>query len=221
MKSNRRAILGVFLVVIGSLLLLDNLNILPDLPRQLFSFPVLLIAIGLFNLFTGNRGAAIILLVLGAFFYIEKFTYLQIDIHTWWPAILVIIGLAFILRKRAENLSSNEITEKSFDDLTLFGGSQKRVTSQEWRGGRITNIFGGSDIDLREASPVDGATIEIFNLFGGCKIIVPPHWNVSIETTAILGGFEDKREPAKGTSDYTIHIKGFIILGGGELKSSR
>jgi predicted membrane protein len=221
MHSNRRAILGVFLVIIGGVLLLDNLNILPGLPRQLFSWPILLILIGVFNLFTGNRGAAIILIAIGGVFFVQRFTHFYFDFRTWWPAVLVVIGLAFILRKRSGNLSSGEISDKSFDDLNLFGGSKKRITSPELHGGQITSVFGGSEIDLRDATPVDGAVIEVFTLFGGCKLIIPPHWNVSIETTAILGGFDDKREPSKGTSDYTVYIKGVTILGGGEIKSAR
>lgn len=220
MRSNRRALFGAILILVGLLLIMDNLHIIPHIPRDLFSWPVIFIFIGLFNLVSGNRSAAVIFIAIGSLFYLHHYWYF--DFRTYWPAILVIIGLVILLRRRdmAQRRSSGT-DDKYFDDLNIFGGSSKRFTSKNLEGGRVTNIFGGSDIDLRETSPVDGATIEIFTLFGGCNIIVPAHWDVSIQTTAIFGGFDDKRESSDAKSNYKVYIRGFTMFGGGDLKSSK
>lgn len=218
MQSNRRAILGILLVLVGILLLLDNLGVIPGLPRYLFTWTSFFFLIAIINLISGNRGGALIFASIGAFLVLER--NLDIDFQVYWPVILVIIGLAILLKRRADSVNA-EIGDRYFDDLNIFGGSNKRFTSQHLDGGKITNIFGASDIDLRDALPRDGATIRVFTLFGSCDIIVPAHWNVEMDTTAIFGAFEDKRDKVAETSEFTLRIKGITIFGGGDIKSSK
>lgn len=219
LQSNRRLFFGIFLILIGIIILLDNLMIIPDLPDYVFSWPGIFIIIAVFNLISGNRGAALIFGSIGGIFFLER--YMDIDFKTYWPVILVIIGLSIVLKRRTARGSNPVINEDFFDDLNVFGGSEKRFTSQNLKGGKITNIFGGSDIDLREARPVDGCTLEVFTMFGGCDILVPAHWKVAIDTTSVFGGFSDVRETTADKSDFTVYIKGMTIFGAGELKSSK
>lgn len=217
-QANRRAILGIFLVLIGLLILLENLRIIPDLPWWLFTWQMLLIAIGVVNLLAGNRTAAIILIGIGGIFLMDELYF--IDFRDWWPVILIVIGLAFIFRQRNHRLSQDTLNENFFDSLNIFGGGNQRITSHKLEGGRITSIFGGSEIDLREAKPVSGATIDIFALFGGAEIRVPTEWNVKVEVISILGGFSDKRDQTVQEEDAPlVVIKGMAIFGGGEVKS--
>ena len=53
-SSNKRAITGLILVLIGALFLLDNLGYGIDLPRWLFSWPIVFVGIAVINIFTGN-----------------------------------------------------------------------------------------------------------------------------------------------------------------------
>lgn len=218
MQSNRRALLGILLVLVGLMLLLDNLGIIPGLPQYLFTWPSLFFLIAVVNLVSGNRGGALIFASIGAFLVLER--NVHIDFEVYWPVILVIIGLAILLRRRTHGLNV-EISDRYFDDMNIFGGGTKRFTSQNLQGGRITNVFGGSEIDLRDALPSDGATIQVFTMFGGSKIIVPPHWTVVLQTTCIFGAFDDKREKSLERSDFKMYVKGFAMFGGGEIKSSK
>ena len=97
--ANRRAILGVFLIVLGAFFLLDNFGILPPLPWWVISWQMLLIAIGVFNLITGNRSAAVILMAIGGVFLFSEFY--PFRFRDWWPLILVIIGISFIFRQKS------------------------------------------------------------------------------------------------------------------------
>ncbi len=196
---------------------MDNLHILPRMPWWLFTWQMLLIAIGLFNLLVGNRGPAIVLIAIGAIFLLDDLYYF--DWGDLWPIILVVIGLVFIFRQRSGNWANRTTDENYFDSLNIFGGGNQKITSHKLEGGKITSIFGGSEVDLREAKPVDGATIEVFAMFGGSSIIVPQDWNVRVEVAAILGGFEDKRTIVKVENAPTVVIKGTVILGGGDVKS--
>lgn len=214
---NRRAILGIFLVVVGLLILLENLRMIPSLPWWLFTWQMLLIALGVINLLSGNRTAAIILIGIGGVFLLEDMYY--IDFRDWWPLILIIIGLAFLFRQRQYS-KSREMEDDYFDALNIFGGGNQRVSSHKLQGGKITSIFGGSEVDLRDAKPVSGATIDLFALFGGAELRVPTEWNVKVEVISILGGFSDKRDLTAQEDDAPlVVIKGLAIFGGGEVKS--
>ncbi|MDH5610284.1 MAG: cell wall-active antibiotics response protein [Cyclobacteriaceae bacterium] len=215
--ANRRAILGLFLIFIGVLFLLNNLDLLPRLPWWVFTWEMLLITIGLFNLITGNRTPAIILIGIGSFFLIKDAFYW--NWRDYWPVILIIIGVAFIFRQK-KTMNSNVLNENFFDALNIFGGGNQRIVSQKLEGGKVTCIFGGCEVDLRESRPVAGASIEVFTLFGGTELIVPSDWNVKIEVTSILGGFADKRKTTQASEHSPmVTIRGMTLLGGGEIKS--
>ena len=108
------------------------------------------------------------------------------------------------------------------DEFNIFSGSEKKISIKNFRGGTITSIFGGSDIDMTDAE-LSGETnvIEIFYMFGGSTIIVPNDWVVLNKVTSIFGGFSDKRKvTTSNTRDTkkTLIIKGMIMFGGGEIK---
>ena len=216
-----KEVIAIIFIVIGATLLLDNLNIIPGLPSYLFSWPALLIIIGVFSFLNGNRTGAVIMIGTGGFFLIQRISSYYFDLKLYWPVILVIVGLAFLFRYRGPRVVSGSLEDSYFDDINIFSGGNKRITSKELKGGKVTNIFGGSEIDLTEAIPVEGAVIEVITLFGGCKLIVPAHWKVSISTTAVFGGFEDNRDTGIAKSGNIIYIKGITMFGGGELSSRR
>lgn len=218
MESNKRTLLGIILVIIGLMLLLENLDLIPGLPDYVFYWANIFLVIAVINLFSGNRKPAFIFLVLWAFFTLDRFYY--INFHDYWPLIIVALGVSFIIKNKPSN-SLNSSGENYFDDINIFGASNKRVTSQSFAGGRSTNIFGGSTIDLREAFPADGSTIEVFSMFGGCDIIAPSNWEIQIATTSIFGGFDDKRENPIRSSETKLYIRGFTMFGGGAIKSTK
>jgi len=218
-SSNRkRAILGIVLVIIGVVFLLDNLGFDIELPWYIFRWPIVFIILGMINLLSGNPRPAFIFFGLGALFYLDVFHVL--DLRDAWPVILIIVGLSFILSKGRKSNSSGKSEQDFFDEIAIFGGTDKTFTSQNLQGGKITSLFGGSKIDLREAKlQEDGASIELFCMFGGTEIQVPDDWEINMDATAILGGFSDERKNVNPKTTGQLHIKGFVMFGGGELKN--
>ena len=93
---------------------------------------------------------------------------------------------------------------------------------QVFRGGHINCIFGGSEVDLTQATLADGVSeLEVNTIFGGVTLIVPADWRVQLKMTSIMGGFSDKRSYIKENTDPSriLIIKGSTIFGGGEIKS--
>ncbi len=216
-RSNRnRAIIGIILVLIGVIFLLDNLGYDINLPGYLFRWPMILILVGVINLLTANYRAAFILIGLGGLFYLDVFD--VVSIGQLWPVILIIVGLGLLFR-RSRMVIPSESSEDYIDEVAVFSGTEKLLKSENFQGGKITCLFGGTKIDLRGSTIQESASIELFCMFGGAELQVPPEWKVSTNATAILGGFSDERKSIPENPQGTLVIKGFVMFGGGSLKT--
>ena len=141
-----------------------------------------------------------------------------------WPIIAVVVGVLMVtVKNRHSKLGGNENTEHEIDMLTLFGGGNRKITSDQFLGGKVTSVFGGSEIDLTGAKLKDEqCVIDAFTMFGGVEVSVPRDWEVQVDVVSIFGGFNDKRGPVDYSSEEgkkVLIIKGFAIFGGGEVKS--
>jgi predicted membrane protein len=119
--------------------------------------------------------------------------------------------------------STDNISKDYIDDVAVFGGGTKVITSDNFKGGNITAIFGGSEIDLTACKLAEGNNVlNITAILGGTTLIVPKDWNVLLNVTSILGSFSNKirREPNLVVDQSkALIIKGVAMLGGGEVKS--
>jgi hypothetical protein len=66
------------------------------------------------------------------------------------------------------------------------------VSSPVFRHADLTAVMGGIELDLRQAGTGGGeAVIDVFVMWGGIEITVPPDWAVSNQVVPIMGGAED------------------------------
>ncbi|NVO12108.1 MAG: hypothetical protein HXX16_19275 [Bacteroidales bacterium] len=228
--NNGRIVIGMVLITLAGLIFADNFDIMPwNWEHYIFTWQTLLIVIGLISLVKNeSRTTGIILIAVGGFFLAARFLDLPFETrHLFWPTILAVIGILMIVRHKHHHhtFSGNtEInTEDSIDDVAIFGGSEQKVKSKNFKGGRITNIFGGSSFDMLDAQLAPGSNyIDAFCMFGGSKFIVPADWKVRVDVTSIFGGFADKRKSistSETSFDRELVIKGMVIFGGGEVKN--
>jgi predicted membrane protein len=227
--NDKRAIIGLLMIVFGGLLLADNFGFFEQsISRIIISWPMLLIAFGLINVARRNRSfIAIAFLGIGIFFLVPRI----VDVpgnytHHFWPILLVIIGLAFIFKKKGDIHCWHEGEKYSadmLDDVNIFGGSEKKITTIGFKGGKITSIFGGSNYDFLDSKLADGRNVlDMVNVFGGSKLVVPSDWVIHVDVIVIFGGFADKRKssiPPEGKPTKELFITGVAIFGGGEIRS--
>jgi predicted membrane protein len=228
-RKGNRAIIGVILVVVGLFLLLRNSGIFPGfIDNIIFSWPMLLVAIGLvMTAGASEKTAGVIIMAVGAFFLIPLIFRETFHVYNlFWPSIFIIIGIIFIFTRRRGpryGVSKDVVGDDYFDYVNVFSGGDRQIVSQNFRGGRISAVFGGIELDLTKAKLAPGrAEIEIACVFGGATIIVPDDWFVTIEVTPVLGGFSDSRKLSPGRtvdSSKQLIIKGAVVFGGGEVKS--
>lgn len=229
-SGSNRAIIGVILVIAGLFLVVRNTGFFPEfIDDVIFSWPMLLVTIGVVITLSssGSRTSGIILMAVGAFFLIPIIFRETFHMYNmFWPSIFIIIGIIFIFSKRkgwGQMTSSGAVGDDYIDFVHVFSGGERQIVSENFRGGKVSAVFGGSEIDLTKARLAPGVNVlEIACVFGGTTIIVPDEWNVKIEVTPVLGGFGDSRKLHPGrTIDTTkqLIIKGAVVFGGGEVKS--
>ena len=239
-RSSERWI-GLTVLTVGVLILLRNLDL--PVPSILFSWPMILIVIGvLIGLKESFKGSSwLIMIGLGGFFLLMR------EFPDWnlrnfiAPAILIAIGLSFILRRRNTTYAQQEhihsstapIIDSSYSDTTatdepadvidvaaVFGAVKKNCYSKNFKGGESAAIFGGSEINLMHADFNGTIKLELVNIFGGTTLFVPAHWQIRSEAVAIFGAVEDKRpRPAGVSSDKIVLLEGFVMFGGIDIKS--
>jgi predicted membrane protein len=227
--TNNRIIIGVVLVLAGLALVIKNTGFFPDfIDHVIFSWPMLLVAIGLvMTLGATEKTAGIIVMGVGGFFMIPLIFRETFHMYNmFWPSIFIIVGIIFIVTKRkgwGSITSKGMIGEDYVDYVNVFSGGERQVVSQSFKGGKISSVFGGIDLDLTKAKLAPGRNeLEIACVFGGATIIVPDTWFVTIEVTPVLGGFSDSRKLSPGRtieSESQLVIKGAVVFGGGEVKS--
>jgi len=227
--QNNRAIIGVILVLVGLFLVMRNTGFFPGfIDHIIFSWPMLLVTIGLVITIgsSGGKTSGVIVMAVGAFFLIPEIFRETFDVNLFWPSIFIIIGIVFIFSKRKgwNSVSlSPQVGDDYIDYVHVFSGGERQIVSDNFRGGKVTAVFGGSEIDLTKAKLAPGVSeLELACVFGGTTIIVPDDWNVKIEVVPVLGGFGDSRKLNPGRIIDTTRqliIKGAVVFGGGEIKS--
>jgi predicted membrane protein len=228
---DQRLWLGVGAIILGILFLASNFHILDyNIRRYIFRWEVLLMFLGVV-LFFGRRKrtGGIVLFIIGAALYLRDF--MQLDFNFWqlfWPGILIFAGIMIIFRHRLDGhdwMKRGVITDDSvIDEMAVFGGGDRVVNSQSFKGGKVTTVFGGLNFDMLKAKMAPGDNhIDVFCLFGGMKLIVPEDWNVKIQVMSLFGGFSDKHRFKSSTlnpeAESKLVITGTVIFGGGEIKS--
>lgn len=102
----------------------------------------------------------------------------------------------------------------------VFAGKDIRFDNKEFHGAVLSTVFGGIELDLRNALINENVVIDAKAILGGIDIFVPNYVRVSIDCTPILGGVDDKTRTPMGANENTptIFINATCVLGGIDVK---
>jgi predicted membrane protein len=178
-----------------------------------------------------NKSTGLILFTIGAVFLAGDIfnVGLREVVRIVIPVALIIAGLTIIMKRQTFspkqiNLPEGADVNDYLNDTNIFGGGERKIKTQNFKGGQVTAIFGGSEIDLRRADMAPGVNaIDMLCIFGGTSLKIPNDWEVKNEVTAIFGGFSDERSFEKSDVIHepgkVLYLKGLVLFGGGEIKS--
>jgi len=236
---------SIILIVVGLVFLAVNTGLLPTMYQPLFSsWPIWLVFGGIYFLLDCSWFTGLILLTIGTFYIIPEIGAVNPALnippnfgHLYWPALLVVAGVYFILSKRYgmhcwkrwnihqkfENFNNTTMSsEDGYLNLNASFDSRKNIVMDPiFKGGNVECSFGEVVLDLRKTTLPEGKSFLNVNCsFGTIVIIVPSDWNVQMQGDTAFSSFEDRRyapsyNPNSGSS---LLIQGKCSFGEVKLK---
>jgi hypothetical protein len=219
-------VLGTMLAVVGVLFTLENLHVLRAW-QILRYWPAALIVVGLVHISQSKAaggwiGGAIWILI-GSTMLGNRLGLVHVNVWNLWPLGLVLIGVRMATQAYYPDSADSADTDPGsvISAVSVLGGVDRRITSQEFKRAEITAFLGGGKLDLRDAKLAGGhAVLHVLAVMGGFQVLVPDTWNVVLEATPFMGGVDDRRRVAAvvDPSAPTLIVRGFVMMGGVEIK---
>lgn len=236
---------GIVFLLVGIVFLIRQTDwfLLPD---WLFTWPVLLIVVGLVSGVSSSfqRTGWIWPVLIGGAFLIDR-EFMDIDIFEYTlPVVFIIVGISMIQksnRKRGQaswgppmgnwggsskedNPTFSDNSEPFIAISNVLNSSTIRATSKDFKGANFTNIVAGLEMDFSQVQfEGESIRIDITQIMGGVTLYVPEHWEIRQHYTTLLAGFEDKRKSLGNNAEgekKILHLNGFQVLSGIEIKDS-
>jgi len=222
-RVNGRKFFGIILVIAGLILTIDKTGLYNIDVAYIFSnyWPLFIVLAGVLNIVknSGPKFSGVVTILIGILLQLNISGYFNIFNYLYlWPLILIFIGIRIIFSKGD---GSYKDIKQTINALAIFSGSNVRSLSQNFLGGSAVAVFGGVDIDLREANILRGQVVvlDVVSVFGGVDIIVPKEWNVIISGTPIFGGWDNTTVSNKDTDAPILKVNSVVIFGGMDISN--
>ncbi len=223
-KPTPQLLLGIAALILGVILLLENLDIF-RFSVPFAYWPVALILFGVYKFaqarqlpgyFLGFTFASIGILLL-----MDNFRIINFDLGHLWPLLLIFGGGAIVWQAlaREENVHPTE-ARNTVSALAFMSGIERTCNSMDFDGGELSAVMGGCELDLRRAAMKNPrATLNTFAFWGGIEIKVPETWVVESRGIPFLGGFSDTTQAPPGPPEGTLVVRGLAIMGAVEIRN--
>jgi hypothetical protein len=219
-----QVLVGVLIVVFGVLLTAGNLGWVDR--RQVLGliryWPLVISGIGVMQLVSAdsrsNRIFAGILIFVGLWLTAEQVYDFRIHFFQWWPLLLVLGGV-WLVSHAWDREPRAASPDSGGSEIAFWSGLKRRVVSSSFKRADLTAVMGGIELDLRQAGTATGdAVVDVFVMWGGIEITVPPDWAVANHIVPIMGGIEDKSTGTQAAA-HRLHLRGVVLMGGVEIKT--
>lgn len=212
-----RLFFGVVIVSFGVVLLLGNTGAIDAGDVIGTWWPLVLILAGAVT-FAANPGhwpVATIVVAVGGAFLLSNLDIVDVG-SLIIPAVLIFVGLMVIFGR---GMRSSAETGDRINSFNVFSGSELSSRSARFEGGSVSAVFGGAEIDLRQARLASDATLDVFAVFGGVEMRVPSDWHVAVKGFPLFGGIDNVSAKETLPPDApTLSINATVLFGGLEIK---
>jgi predicted membrane protein len=96
------------------------------------------------------------------------------------------------------NPTKTDHTKQYLKTTAFFGQVNKNITSPQFKGGKITNIFGETRLDFTHSDILGHVVLDISQAFGEVHLTVPPSWQVRTELSQFLAKTRDNTTKENG-----------------------
>ncbi len=228
--SGKRIWAGTLLLLTGLFYLLYNFNALPFVvPSYVFSWQMAVILTGVYFLYK-SFFKGMLVIAIGTYFILPLTGIMQpVDIEKIWPALLILLGVIILFgsgfkKKNKKNTTDmkTSVNEELFEITTIMGGDSRQLSSYDFKGGKITAIMGGVELDMTNCYlSKEGCIIDLSVVMGGVSLKISREWNIQSEITPIMSGIEDEDQYSDNVHidpAATIILRGSVVMGGIEIK---
>lgn len=255
-EFNFGMVIGLVVVVAGILFLLENIGFGWELGIDFGTYwPALLIIMGLGQIaitgrFSGDTPPGFmpmlpgaIMFLLGVYFLLRNLGIIHFSLGDLWPVAVILVGL-FIIRGsfghsrvmspdgkchstvhatwqkgHGKHGKMNGLSGDHLDLSTVFGGGEYTVSSKRFKGGKIDVVFGGIEVDLRDAEIEDDSVVVVASaVFGSVEMRVPSRWEVVVQGTPVLASIENKTV-TPGEVSKRLVVKASVVFGSIEVRN--
>ena len=229
-STGKRIWAGTLLLLTGVFYLLYNFNALPfTVPAYVFSWQMLLILLGVYFLYR-SIVKGLILIGVGAYFILPLAGIIApLDIEKMWPALIILLGIIVLFgsgfkkkNKQKPMSTASTLNEELFEITAIMSGNTRQLSSYDFKGGTITAIMGGVELDLTNCYlSKEGCIIDLSVVMGGVSLKISREWNIQSEITPIMSGIEDEDQYSNNVHidpAATIILRGSVVMGGIEIK---
>lgn len=100
----------------------------------------------------------------------------------------------------------------------VFSGCDVHWPAEPFRGANITAVFGGVDLDLRDAVFEGDVVVNATTIFGGADLQVPPHVRVKVTGTPVFGGVDNRADGPAAEGTPVLYLNASCVFGGIDIK---
>ena len=223
-----RLIVGIVIILLGGLLLADNLDLLNARHVLRALWPLVLVAVGV-AMVRGpdrrrSRAWGWVLITVGVWIFLDRIGWVHMSLwELLIPGLLLFVGGSLVWRAVSgppPEAPSGDDHAEFVRSFAFMSACELRPVSRPFRGADLNAVMGGVKLDLTDARmESESALIDVFAFWGGVEIHVPPDWTVTSRVTTLLGGFIDKRRPTSVVPSKTLILRGTIVMSGIEVKN--
>ena len=206
MKKFQNSIIGILLVIVGTILGLHAFHITHI---NLFFegwWTLFIIIPSLCGIFTErDKTASLIGLFIGVYLLLSCQGI--ISFHFLWklflPLVLIILGIQILFKNSfSKNNSSTEATN-------TFSNKKYNFDYQTYAGGNYDVSFGGMTLDFESET-----MINVSVLFAGVDLYLPEDVDLQIESSSFFGGVDRHQRTNKESNTKIVILKAHCVFGG-------
>lgn len=220
-KSFGEIVFGLVVVAVGVGFLLDTLGLADFSSLVGMWWPLGIVLIGVVSFISNPRLFLwpLVIMAIGVLLQVRELGLISFNVWSLiWPTLIIVFGLSILFERSAKR--ARDMSDNTIGLFAAFSGNNARSTSNNFKGGKVSAIFGGVELDLRDAVAKGVVTLDVFTAFGGAEIRVPQGWLVKVSGLPLFGGWEDKTTMPKDSKHAPVlHIKGTCLFGGVEIKN--
>ena len=213
--NKRNLFWGIVLIVVGILFLGRNMNWWNFSIFFRGWWTLFLIVPSIISLVRKeSMGTSFLILVLGVLMLLASQN--VIEWSTIWKVFffffIMVVGLSIIFGNR--KVKTKKVRGNAKEYVAIFSGVDEMIGKIE-SDFKVTSVFGGVELDMRDVKLEEDLIIDCFTLFGGIDIKLPKDVKVEVNGLPIFGGVENKYR--NHDAKVTVYINHTTIFGGVDL----